>query len=273
MRRLFSPKLLVLHVLGIVATAAAVLLGLWQYDAWQAGRALAAQDLATARPVPLDTVLGPDATFQGRDVGRPVSLTGQWVAEATLLVQHRAHGGRDGSWVVTPVAVCDSRATCARAPAILVVRGWLDEADDAPPPPTGAVRVVGWLQPGEGSGVPDPDPTDDVLPELRVASAIQHVDQDLYGGFVIAETVSTGSATGLEPVTPESLPEVGSSTSLRNLLYAVEWWAFAAFAGFLWWRWVRDELDAQDAPAAGGRPEEGADRQPDRADAGIASAS
>ena len=40
---------------------------------------------------------------------------------------------------------------------------------------------------GEGSGVSDPDPTDDVLPEMRVADAIQHVDQDLYGGYVIAK--------------------------------------------------------------------------------------
>ncbi len=289
MRRLLSPKLLALHVLGMVATSAAVLLGLWQYDAWQAGRALAAQDLVTARPMPLDRVLGPDATFQGRDVGRPVSLTGQWLPEATLLVTDREHADRDGSWVVTPVAVCDPPATCAGAPAILVVRGWLGEADDVPPPPAGAVTVTGWLQPSEGSGAPDPDPTDNVLPELRVASAIQHVDQDLYGGVVIAKTVSTastterdGSTSGLEPVTPESLPEVGSSTSLRNLLYAVEWWAFAAFAAFLWWRWVRDELDGEgtgpvaegpDPAGSAAAAEEGPDRQPHREDAGIASTS
>ena len=42
-------------------------------------------------------------------------------------------------------------------------------------PPTGPVRVTGWLQPGEGSGGADPDPTDDVIPQLRVADAIQHV--------------------------------------------------------------------------------------------------
>ena len=46
--------------------------------------------------------------------------------------------------------------------------------------------MTGWLQPGEGSGLTDPDPTDDVLPEMRIADAIQHVDQDLYSGYVIA---------------------------------------------------------------------------------------
>ena len=27
---------------------------------------------------------------------------------------------------------------------------------------------------------------------------------------------------------------------VRNLLYAVEWWVFGAFAAFIWWRWRRD---------------------------------
>ena len=47
---------------------------------------------------------------------------------------------------------------------MLVVRGWTPTVADAPPPPTGPVDVTGWLQPGEGSGVADPDPTDDVIP-------------------------------------------------------------------------------------------------------------
>jgi hypothetical protein len=108
------------------------------------------------------------------------------------------------------------------------------------------VQVTGWLQPGEGSGVSDRDPTDDVIPELRIADAIQHVDQDLYGGYVIAKVVSpspTGAA--LTPVTPGSLPKAETFTALRNLLYAIEWWVFGGFAVYLWWRWCRDELERQ----------------------------
>ena len=36
-------------------------------------------------------------------------------------------------------------------------------------------------------------------------------------------------------------------TGLRNLLYAIEWWFFGAFAAFIWWRWVRDEESGRDA--------------------------
>jgi hypothetical protein len=153
---------------------------------------------------------------------------------------------------------------------MLVVRGWAPSVADVPPAPTGTVDVTGWLQPGEGSGLTDPDPTDDVLPEMRIADAIQHVDQDLYGGYVIAsgvvstsstsrETGSTGREAGLRPVTPASLPEADTFTALRNLLYAFEWWVFGGFAVYIWWRWCRDELERQrieeegpDAPADDG---------------------
>lgn len=259
--RLFSSKLVALHLLGVAATTAATLLGLWQLDAWQAGRATQAQDLASARPVPLPTVLAPDAPFPADDVGRPVRFGGRWLPEGTLLVTGREHDGRSGRWVVTPVAVCDPTEDCGGAPAMLVVRGWLPAGDAVPPPPTGRGEVTGWLQPGEGGGLPDPDPRDRELTELRIASAIQHLDRDLYGGFVIAQSEtlpraqddasSTGdgsTAEALEPVTPASLPEPATSTSLRNLLYALQWWVFAGFAVFLWWRWVRDEIDADRDP-------------------------
>jgi len=31
-------------------------------------------------------------------------------------------------------------------------------------------------------------------------------------------------------------------TSVRNFLYALEWWVFGGFAVYLWWRWCRDEV-------------------------------
>ncbi|HET6652613.1 MAG TPA: SURF1 family protein [Nocardioides sp.] len=263
-RTLTSPRMLLLHATGIAAVTIAVLLALWQYDAWQAGRTLAARDLADARPVPLEDVLGPDDAYPGDQVGRPVRLAGEWLPDSTVEVGDRALDGRDGRWVVTPVAVC--AADCAGAPAILVVRGWIAAGAVVPPAPTGRVEVTGWLQPGEGQGLPDPDPTDAVLPELRIASAVQHVDTDLYGGYVIAR-VSTGSTTrdgsttgdGLSPVTPDALPQPDAFTSLRNLLYAAEWVVFGGFALFLWWRWSRDELDRVAAleSADVGEPDDG----------------
>ena len=242
LRVLLSPRMLGLHLLGAVAVTVAVLLGLWQYDAWQAGRELKARDLAGAGALPLDEVMTADATFPADQVGRPVSFSGAWVPRSTVLVSDRELDGRTGWWVVTPVAVCPAgSAACAEAPAMLVVRGWTASPTAVPAAPSGRVDLTGWLQPGEGAGIPDPDPDDAVLTELRIASAIQHVDQDLYGGYVIAR--DGAPAEDLEPVTPASLPEPDTTTALRNILYAIEWWVFGGFALFLWWRWARDELD------------------------------
>jgi cytochrome oxidase assembly protein ShyY1 len=241
---LLAPRLLPLHLLGIAATVAAVMLGLWQVEAWQAQREAAARDLSTLEPVPLDEVLDPDAAFPSSAVGRPVELSGSWLPGSTFYVTDRDLDGRTGLWAVTPVAVCDDPAGCAQSSALLVVRGWTDDPADAPAPPEGEVALTGWLQPPEGSGRPDPDPSDDRLPEVRIADAIQRVDQDLYGAYLIADEVDPGDAgQGLEPVTPDSLPDPDSSTGLRNLLYGIQWFLFAGFAVYVWWRWGRDELE------------------------------
>lgn len=241
--------MLALHAFAVLAVTAAVLLGLWQYGVWQSGRADQTNTLVDARAKPLDAVMSSDEAFPGNAVGQPVDLSGRWLPRSTIYVSGRELHGRSGVWAVTPVAVCGTKggADCSTSPAMLVVRGWARSVRDAPAPPTGAVRVTGWLQPGEGSGEADPNPRDDVIPQMRVADAIQHVDQDLYGGYVIARTLaptgSTGSKdAGLTRVTPAALPTASSFTSLRNLLYALEWWVFGGFAVFLWWRWCRDEV-------------------------------
>lgn len=240
-RVLLSPRLWGLHLLAIVATVAAVWLGVWQYDAWQTRREAQAVDLAHATPRPLQQVMTSDAPFPGNDVGRPVTFRGTWVPESTVYVANRPHAGARGVWAVTPVAVCGDGCD-QDAPAMLVVRGWAPDPQAAPPPPNGQVAVTGWLQPPEGSGLTDRNPRDDLLPELRIADAIQHVDQDLYGAYVIAQDTAAASHGALEPVTPASLPQPDSFTALRNLLYALEWWVFGGFAVFVWWRWCRDEV-------------------------------
>jgi surfeit locus 1 family protein len=237
-------------LLALVLTGLAGLLGWWQLESWQAQREAEARDLTGLEPVALAEALGPDEPFPTAQVGRPVTVTGTWLPEGTVHVSGRERQGRDGYWAVTPLAVGGPDA-----PAILVVRGWTPTPDSAPP--SGRGEVVGWLQPPEGSGTAfDEDPDDDVLPELRIADAVQRVDQDLYGAFVVLDAgrSSDEDRGELAPASLEQLPEVGATTGLRNLLYAVEWWFFGLFAAFIWWRWVRDEsrvtTATHEAPAA-----------------------
>ncbi|HEX6249622.1 MAG TPA: SURF1 family protein [Nocardioidaceae bacterium] len=254
-----APRLLPLHLLGLVATGIAVYLGFWQVDVWQAQRESAARDLTTLEPVALDEVIDGDDPFPSSAVGRPVDLAGSWLPEATFFAADRDLHGDEGYWAVTPVAVCDEGAACDESSALLVVRGWIPDPQTAPAPPEGRVELTGWLQPPEGSGVQDPDPTDDVLPEVRIADAIQRVDQDLYSAFLVADRAEpTDALAGLEVVTPGSLPSPSTDTGLRNFLYGIQWFVFAAFAIFIWWRWVRDEVErgrrAREAEAEAEQP-------------------
>ncbi len=146
-----------------------------------------------------------------------------------MFVSGRQQGGVDGFWVATPLTQGDS--------ALYVVRGWVEDPDQAPPVPAAPAAITGWLQPTEGTGAVDSDRSDAVLPQMRTADLVQQVDRDLYGAYVVAQE----PGPGLEPATLDQLPPVGAFTSVRNLLYAVEWWVFGAFAVFVWWRYVREE--------------------------------
>ena len=235
---LLKPRFWGAHLLMVLAVAAAVALGIWQYDVWGAARDAKVHDLTDAKATPLASVMGGDDPFPGRDLGRPVTLSGTWMSGDTVYVSGREERGQQGFWVVTPVLVGGS--------AMPVVRGW--SAAPEAPPARGPVEVTGWLQPTEDSGRPDAQPADDVLPELRIASLVAHVDADLYSGFVVAREASSGT-TGLAGVRPEAVPDVSSLTSLRNLLYAFQWWIFGGFAIYVWQRWCRDVLEETSAPA------------------------
>ncbi|GAB2775625.1 SURF1 family protein [Nocardioides salsibiostraticola] len=246
MARYLTSRLIGATALAIVCVMAAGALGLWQLSAWQAIRTAEQSDLTQSAPVPLTDVMGPDDPFPGRDVGRPVTLSGEWLPASTVFVSGREIDGVEGYWVVTSLAV-----GAVDDPALPVVRGWVADLEDGPPNPTGSASVETWLQPTEGTGQADDDPSDDVLPQMRTGDLIQRVDQDLYGAY----GVSTTPLDGLEPASLEQLPPAGRFTALRNFLYAVEWWIFGAFALFVWWRFVVDETATEQAwsePVASG---------------------
>ena len=273
---LLAPRYWAIHLLALVLAGTAGALGLWQYDAWQTRRANEAVDLTQLEPMALASVIGADDPFPGNRIGQPVVLSGTWVPDSTLYISGRVQDGVEGYWVVTPLAISRDGD-----PAIPVVRGWVSSPDEAPSPPRGQAEFVGWLQAPQGTGQVDADRTDDVLPQLRIADLIQYVDQDLYGAYVvvadqgapgdwpIGDRATNDGTDGLVAATLEQLPDAGRFTAVRNLLYAVEWWVFGAFALFIWSKYLQDELllrrteaAAEAADAAGeGESEELPDEQ------------
>lgn len=239
--RWWSVRLWGAHLLALVCVGFAAGMGGWQYDAFQERRAAEQMDLTEKAPVPITDVLGPDDPFPTAGLGRPVEVRGTFLDAGTVLVSGRdGADGEDGRWLVTPLSV-----GAADQPAVPVVRGWVpaDTAiGDVPAPPTGEVEVLGWLQPTEAATDGATAPDEGVLAHLRVADLVQLLDgQDLYGAYVVAkEPLTTDDAAGVDAATLDQLPPASRFTGLRNILYAIEWWVFAAFAVFLWWRYVRD---------------------------------
>lgn len=231
-----------MHLLAIAAVVVTVLLGRWQYDVWHQHREDSAASVTREAPVPLDEVLGPDAAFPASGVARPVVVQGRWDPAGTVYISGRQHDERDGVWAVTPVVT-------ASGSEIPVVRGWTTSPDAAPAAPDGDAALVGLLQPSVDTGAIGQNPRGDVLPDLSVTDLLQRTTRDLYGGYVVATDravpgapeTSTGMS-GLAAATPEHLPGAGSSTALRNLLYAFQWWVFAAFFCFIWWRWLQEDV-------------------------------
>lgn len=226
MRALLSPRMLALHAFAVVAITVMVILGLWQLGHYGDRQDHSVQERASRPAVPIDDVLGPDQAFSAEADGRTVTVTGRYGQEQFLVA------GDDGPqpWLVTPLETTDDAA-------VLVVRG---RSSERRPAPGGEVEVTGTLLPSQARA-DDPDPTDDVRPSLATSRLVADVPTDLYSGYVVLSEQRPAPDPGLERVVPPT-PDPSFTAGIRNLMYALQWWAFAAFALFMWWRIAREEV-------------------------------
>jgi cytochrome oxidase assembly protein ShyY1 len=215
-----------LAFLAVALMAAMGALGLWQLGAYDQQQTDSARSRLHRSPVPLNAVLGADAAFPPSGVGQPVVVDGTYDVSDQFYVRHMPGAAATYS-VVTPLKTADGSK-------ILVVRGSSPRPDAAAP--TGHVTVRGVLQPSEAtSRTLDAHRVTD---GIRVASLLNSVRGDLYAGYVIL--TDSRPAEQLPAVTPP-LPDTSRWVGIRNLLYAIQWWVFGGFIGFMWWHIVRDE--------------------------------
>jgi len=239
-----------LHLIAVLAIAAMVAAGIWQLDAYSAQLEDEAAERATAPATPLAEVMGPDDAFPPDAAGTPVVVRGRYAeADQQFLVAGRQEAGRDGYWVLSPLLVEGVTAAGGQPSALLVVRGW--QPDPVLPSVLGGpVTVTGLLQPGdlEGTGVG----ADRVVTSVRLPSLVAEVPYDLYSGYALRTGQDPPPKDGLVTVTPPT-PDTSWTTGLRSLAYALQWWVFAAFAGFMWWHICREQVvraTAGDRPRA-----------------------
>ncbi|MFQ6171828.1 SURF1 family protein [Oryzobacter sp. R7] len=244
LRTALRPRFLGLLGVVLVVGGAFVLLGRWQLGVAESAAHRDAVEAARARtPVELTSVLRPHERFRGELSSRPVTATGRYAAEGQLLVPDRRLDGRTGSWVVTPFVVDGSGGTIA------VLRGFVGDAASAGAPPEGTLTISGGLAPGESPSRVAVGPGE--IGSVDLSVLVNTWPGDLYNGFVFLESERPATGPQLTKV-PTPLGDTG--IRWRNAAYAVQWWIFAGFALWLWWRMVREESRRED-PIPSVRPD------------------
>ncbi|MDT0266971.1 SURF1 family protein [Streptomyces sp. DSM 44915] len=265
-RFLLTPRWWAINVFVVLAVPICLAAGTWQLSRFedQVDSHRAHEELAegTGEVRPLADLL----PLTTETVGQQAEVTGSYDPEHQLLVPERMLEGERGFYVLTPLWPADG------SPAIPVVRGWLPGAADpatAPEPPTGEVTVVGALQAAESPSKVS-GRTEGLAPgELGVIGAASLIN-------VLPYEIEDAWITVREPAAPMAAVPVTAPTgtgldldAFQNLGYTAEWFVFAAFAVFMWFRLFRREVEQQrdlelgllDEPA-GPAPKGGTGREP-----------
>ena len=243
-------KLRWLALLALVLVAATIMarLGQWQLDRARENGSEHQQQAQRQAAAPLDGVLQAHQAFPRRSVFQPVSVTGTWDGAHQLLVADRRDittaggdvAGPHGFWVLTPLRRADGSA-------VPVVRGWVKSADDpaaaSSAVPSGSVAVTGYLlpseppddgrRPGQGTGLPAGQ-----IDQVDVTQLIQVWPYPLLTGYLLLSEQSPAAPQA--PTHLVSLRAGDSAMALQNVSYAIQWFLFAMFGVYVWWRLVRE---------------------------------
>ncbi|MEU5643012.1 SURF1 family protein [Streptomyces milbemycinicus] len=244
-RFLLTPRWWVINVFTVLAIPICLFMGSWQLSRFEArvethnkqqDKASGTEDAAE----PLRSLL----PVTDQTVGRSATATGRYDAAHQLLVPDRRLGDRDGFYVLTLLRTDGGKA-------LPVVRGWLpgdadDKADAAkvPAPPGGEVTVTGTLQASEYSGSKGVQ-TSGGLPRgqlgmINAASLVNLVPYGVYDAWI----TSTAAPGALKPVPPVVAEGTGLDLkAFQNLGYTGEWFVFAGFVVFMWFRLFRREAE------------------------------
>ncbi|MFJ3667657.1 SURF1 family protein [Streptomyces sp. NPDC090106] len=239
-RFLLTPRWWGINVFVLLAIPFCVFMGSWQLGRFE--DRMRDQDAATAQAStakteparPLAELLPVDKATTGRQA----TVSGRY--DEQLLVPDRTLDGRSGYYVLTLLRTDDGRA-------LPVVRGWLPgtaDAAKAPAAPKGEVTVTGALQsseqPGENGvsargGLPAGQTA-----AISAASLVNLVPYDVYDAWITLDTADAG----MKAVPATAPADSGLNLkAFQNLGYTGEWFVFAGFVVFMWFRLLRREVE------------------------------
>lgn len=188
---------------------------------------------AAAAQVPLTTSLVPlvghgPAPSSSAIEYRHVSVVGRYLPGAQQYVGNQSRGGNEGFWVLTPLR--------SRSGVVLVVRGFVAAAASGnrpahvAAPPSGQVRVAGWLQTGDTSSddfgqLPDRE-LDTVNPKEQAA----RTDLPTFAAYLVLAAHQPGTAGVAALAKPDLSNPTGGASEWQLFSYVIQWYAFALLA-------------------------------------------
>lgn len=249
-----KPRWIGFLLLTLAVASVFVLLTKWQFEQSTSNQPRAHE--VTETPVELTDHFQPGVPMMSDQADQMVTFTGQLDPHKSVQVESRLHDGVQGLWLVSSASV-QGAADNNRIP---VVWGWIAEEiqatgdeltqlfeDSTGLSATDTIQFTGRLIPGEG---PTPNTNHFIEPQrtqmLATAELVNLWNEPLYAGYVVAETFAVNgiehvvSGAGVEGVETAPQPEEAQVAWL-NVFYAIEWFTFAIFSLYLWWRFVRDD--------------------------------
>ena len=224
--------------LAAVCVALTLRLGFWQLSRAEQKIQLQQAIDSQAQMPPLTLAQLNASPSAWAQLHRRVLLQGEWLNDKTVFLDNRAHRGRVGFWVMTPLRLQAGQV-------VWVQRGWIERDARDPrkmpslPPPPNHQEFEARIAPPLSQIFELDRPAaslDERLPQIRANLDLAHM-QALVQDNVLALVVQTG-ADG------DSLRrdwfEVGV-TADKNHGYAFQWFALSALLAFLylWFQWIK----------------------------------
>ncbi|TLS43946.1 SURF1 family protein [Streptomyces montanus] len=239
-RFLLTPRWWGINVFVLLAIPFCVFMGSWQLGRFEdrvedhraANEQVSSNKREAARP--LAELLPVDKKTSGKQT----TATGRYGKQ--LLVPDRELDGKRGYYVMTMLRTDGGKA-------LPVVRGWLPgDADPAKAPaaPAGEVTVTGALQASESPGSNGVSAAGG-LPAgqtgaISAASLVNLVPYDVYDAWVTLAKADSG----MKAVPATAPQDTGLDLkAFQNLGYTGEWFVFAGFVVFMWFRLLRREVE------------------------------
>lgn len=256
-RFLLTPRWWGINIFAVLAIPVCLFMGSWQLSRFddrvdrhheqqaqsQSATHEKARPLASLLPVTEGTV------------GHTAEVRGRFDAEHPLLVPDRTVKDERGFYVLSLLRPDGPQS----GKALPVVRGWLPGDPDparVPAAPRGEVTVKGVLQVSEsqndaGAGASGALPKGQ-LGFVSAASLVNVVPYGVENAWITQQRTEQP----LRPVPPTAPEGTGlDMKAFQNLGYTAQWFVFAGFVVFMWFRFFRREAETAKDAALGLLPE------------------